>query len=84
MNLHRAECISGYTDEVSPLYSTKDEAYDWLDRVACRIDSRIKSCESCQAEWMVIDYKNEAEADFALKEREEERNAVYGKGKGDE
>lgn len=60
--LYRAECISGYTDEVSPLFNIKDDAYDWLDKIPCRIDPRIKSCERCQAEWEVFDYKDEKEA----------------------
>lgn len=74
--LYRAECISGYTDEVSPLFNSEDEAYDWLEKVSCRMDPRIKSCENCQAEWMVIDYKDEADAASKLEqvsiEREEE------------
>ena len=68
--------MSGYTDEVSPLFATEDEAWDWLDKVPCRIDPRIESCESCQTEWMVIDYKNKADADKKLEEVKAERSEL--------
>ena len=76
--LYRAECMSGYTDNVSPLYTAEEEAYSWLYKVPCRMDDSIKSCDSCQAEWMVCDYNDKAEADKSLSEVKAWRNKLQG------
>lgn len=51
---YRAECMSGYTDEVSPWLDTKNEAWNWIDKIQCRLTGDNKPCKSCQAEWDVF------------------------------